>query len=176
MQAAFVHLHVHTEYSLVNGTVRVKPLVKQVAAAGMPAVAVTDQCNMFSMVKFYRAAMAAGVKPIVGVDLWVADNSSGSSPTRLVLLCKTHAGYLNLTRLVSRTYTAGQHHGIPVLERDWLDGHSSGLIALSGGVAGDIGQALLADKPSLASERLLHWQQLFPDSFYLELHRTGRAG
>ena len=85
MQAAFVHLHVHTEYSLVNGTVRIKPLVKRVAEDGMPAVAVTDQCNMFSMVKFYRAAMAAGVKPIVGVDLLVADNSNGLSPTRLVL-------------------------------------------------------------------------------------------
>ena len=176
MQAAFVHLHVHSEYSLVNGTVRVKPLVKRVAEAGMPAVAVTDQCNMFSMVKFYRAAMAAGVKPIVGVDLWVADNSGGSSPTRLVLLCKSRTGYLNLTRLVSRTYTEGQHHGIPVLEPDWLDGHSSGLIALSGGVAGDIGQALLANKISLAHELLQRWQQLFPDSFYLELQRSGRVG
>ena len=176
MQPAFVHLHVHTEYSLVNGTVRVKPLVKCVAEAGMPAVAVTDQCNLFSMVKFYRAAMAAGVKPIVGVDLWVADNSSGSSPTRLVLLCKSRVGYLNLTRLVSRTYTEGQHRGIPVLELDWLEGHSSGLIALSGGTAGDVGQALLANKIALAGELLQRWQQLFPDSFYLELQRTGRPG
>ncbi|MGB5177895.1 MAG: DNA polymerase III subunit alpha, partial [Gammaproteobacteria bacterium] len=176
MQPAFVHLHVHTEYSLVNGTVRVKPLVKSVAAAGMPAVAVTDQCNLFSMVKFYRAAMAAGVKPVVGVDLWVADNSSRSSPTRLVLLCKSRAGYLNLTRLVSRTYTQGQHRGIPVLELDWLEGHSSGLIALSGGTAGDIGQALLANKTALAGELLQRWQRLFPDSFYLELQRTGRPG
>ena len=176
MQPAFVHLHVHSEYSLVNGTVRVKPLVKRVAKAGMPAVAVTDQCNLFSMVKFYRAAMAAGVKPIVGVDLWVADNSSGSSPTRLVLLCKSRAGYLNLTRLVSRTYTEGQHRGLPVLELDWLEGHSSGLIALSGGTAGDIGQALLANKIALAGELLQRWQTLFPDSFYLELQRTGRPG
>ena len=176
MQPAFVHLRVHTEYSLVNGTVRVKPLVKCVAEADMPAVAVTDQCNLFSMVKFYRAAMAAGVKPIVGVDLWVADNGGGASPTRLVLLCKSHAGYLNLTRLVSRTYTEGQHRGIPVLEPGWLDGHSSGLIALSGGVAGDIGQALLADRSSLASELLERWQRLFPGSFYLELQRTGRPG
>ena len=175
MQPAFIHLHVHTEYSLVNGTVRVKPLVKCAAEAGMPAVAVTDQCNLFSMVKFYRAAMAAGVKPIVGVDLWVADNSSGSSPTRLVL-CKSRAGYLNLTRLVSRTYTEGQHRGIPVLELDWLEGHSSGLIALSGGTAGDVGQALLADKTALANELLQRWQRLFPDSFYLELQRTGRPG
>jgi len=85
MSPSFVHLHLHTEYSLVNGTVRVQPLVRQVAEAGMPAVAVTDQCNLFSMVKFYRAAMSAGVKPIVGVDLWVADGQGGS-PSRLVLL------------------------------------------------------------------------------------------
>jgi len=176
MQPAFVHLHVHTEYSLVNGTVRVKPLVKCVAAAGMPAVAVTDQCNMFSMVKFYRAAMAQGVKPIVGVDVWVADRTSSKPPARLVLLCKTNPGYLNLTRLVSRSYTEGQQRGIPVLERDWFEEHADGLIALSGGRSGDIGQALLANKHALAAERLDEWLQVFPDSFYLELQRTGRAG
>ena len=176
MRPAFVHLHVHTEYSLVNGTVRVKSLVKSVAEAGMPAVAVTDQCNMFSMVKFYRAAMAQGVKPIVGVDVWVAGRAGGKSPSRLVLLCKTGNGYLNLTRLVSRSYTEGQQRGIPVLERSWFEGHSEGLIALSGGRAGDIGQALLANKNALAAERLDEWQQIFPDSFYLELQRTGRAG
>ena len=176
MHPAFVHLHVHTEYSLVNGTVRVKPLVRCIAEAGMPAVAVTDQCNMFSMVKFYRAAMAQGVKPIIGVDIWVADRAGGKPPTRLVLLCKTNEGYLNLTRLVSRSYTEGQQRGIPVLERDWFEGHSDGLIALSGGRAGDVGQALLANKHALAAERLDEWQQVFPDSFYLELQRTGRAG
>jgi DNA polymerase-3 subunit alpha len=142
----------------------------------MPAVAVTDQCNMFSMVKFYRAAMAQGVKPIIGVDVWVADRAGGKPPTRLVLLCKSNKGYLNLTRLVSRSYTQGQQRGIPVLERDWFEGHSDGLIALSGGRAGDVGQALLANKHALAAERLDEWQQVFPDSFYLELQRTGRAG
>ena len=176
MRPAFVHLHVHTEYSLVNGTVRVKPLVRCVAEAGMPAVAVTDQCNMFSMVKFYRAAMAQGVKPIIGVDLWIADRTGGAAPSRLVLLCKTHSGYLNLTRLVSRSYIEGQQRGIPVLERDWFEGQSEGLIALSGGRAGDVGQALLANKHALAAERLDDWQRIFPDSFYLELQRTGRAG
>jgi DNA polymerase-3 subunit alpha len=176
MQPAFVHLHLHTEYSLLNGTIRIKPLVQSVAAAGMPAVAVTDQCNLFSMVKFYRAAMAAGVKPLVGVDLWVADPSENRQPTRLVLLSKNHAGYLNLTRLVSRTYTEGQHRGLPVLERSWLEGHTDGLIALSGGRAGDIGQALLANKAERAMRLLDAWQRLFPDSFYLELQRTGRPG
>ena len=176
MQPAFVHLHLHTEYSLLNGTIRIKPLVQSVAAAGMPAVAVTDQCNLFSMVKFYRAAMAAGVKPLIGVDLWVADQAVNRQPGRLVLLSKTHAGYLNLTRLVSRTYTEGQHRGLPVLERSWLDGHADGLIALSGGRAGDIGQSLVANKTDHAVRLLDEWRRLFPDSFYLELQRTGRPG
>ena len=176
MPASFVHLRVHTEYSLVNGTVRIKPLVKQVADAGMPAVAVTDQCNLFSMVKFYRAAMAHGVKPIIGVDVWIAEAGENVAPSKLVLLCKSRAGYLNLTRLVSRSYIEGQHRGMPTIEACWLDGHSDGLIALSGGMAGNIGRALLAGKPGLAAELLDEWQRLFPDSFYLELQRTGRSG
>ncbi|MDX1696709.1 MAG: DNA polymerase III subunit alpha [Thiohalobacterales bacterium] len=176
MEPAFVHLHVHTEYSLVNGTVRIKPLVSSVAAAGMPAVAVTEQCNMFSMVKFYRAAMAAGVKPLVGVDVWIADREDGNPPARLVLLCRDRGGYLNLTRLVSRAYIEGQRQGVPVLARDWLDGATDGLIALSGGRAGDVGQALLANKPELAASLLDEWRQRFPDAWYLELQRTGRPG
>jgi len=175
-QTTFVHLHVHTEYSLVNGIVRIKPLVRQVAAAGMPAIAVTDQSNLFSMVKFYRAAMAQGIKPIVGVDLWVSDPAVNKQPFRLVLLSKSHAGYLNLTRLVSRTYLEGQHRGLPVLERGWLAGNCDGLIALSGGRAGDIGQSLLAGKHDLAATSLAEWCRLFPGSFYLELQRTGRRG
>jgi DNA polymerase-3 subunit alpha len=176
MQTTFIHLHVHTEYSLVNGIARIKPLVREAAAAGMPAIAVTDQSNLFSMVKFYRAAMAQGIKPIVGVDLWVSDAAVNKQPFRLVLLSKSHAGYLNLTRLVSRTYLEGQHRGLPVLERGWLAGNCDGLIALSGGRAGDIGQSLLAGKHDLAANSLAEWRKLFPDSFYLELQRTGRRG
>jgi DNA polymerase-3 subunit alpha len=176
MSASFVHLHVHTEYSLVNGTVRIKPLVQQVAAAGMPAVAVTDQCNLFAMVKFYRAALDRGIKPIIGVDAWIAEPGENAAPTRLVLLCKSRNGYRNLTRLVSRSYTEGQQRGMPVLEPAWLEGNTAGLIALSGGMAGNIGRALLADRPELAAQQLDHWQRLFPGSFYLELQRTGRSG
>ena len=176
MQPTFVHLHVHTEYSLANGTVRIPQLVRLAADKAMPAVAVTDQGNLFSMVKFYRAAMKAGIKPVIGVDLWVTDTAGGGQPARMVLLCKQHAGYLNLTRLVSRTYTEGQQRGHPVLEKSWLDGSTGGLIALSGGRAGDIGRALLGGKTEQARTLLDDWQKLFPDSFYLELQRTGRPG
>ena len=175
MPSTFVHLHLHTEYSLANGTVRIPSLVRKTTDQGMPAVAVTDQGNLFAMVKFYRAAMGAGLKPILGVDLWVTEGASTGQPSRVVLLCKDRTGYLNLTQLVSRTYTEGQHAGMPMLEKSWLQGCTDGLIALSGGRAGDIGQAILANKPDRAQRLLDGWQQLFPDSFYLELQRTGRA-
>jgi DNA polymerase-3 subunit alpha len=174
MQPGFVHLHLHTEYSLVDSVVRIKPLVKAVAEAGMPAVAVTDQSSMFAMVKFYRAAMAAGVKPIIGVDMWVRNPDQPTRPWRLVLLCKDRKGYRNLTELVSRTYLEGQHQSIPMLDLDWLQGASGGLIALSGGREGDVGEALLAGNRELAEQRLQAWLRLFPDHFYLEVQRTGR--
>ncbi len=176
MPPAFVHLRVHTEYSLANGTVRIKPLVETAAGMMMPAIAVTDQSNLFSMVKFYRAAMKAGVKPVIGVDLWVTEGSGSGQPTRLVLLCRHHEGFLGLTRLVSRTYTEGQQRGLPLLDKSWLEGNTQGLIALSGGRTGDIGQALLAGKTAQARTLLDDWCRLFPDSFYLELQRTGRQG
>lgn len=98
MTTPFVHLRLHTEYSLVDGLVRIKSLVKQVAAAGMPAVAVTDMSNLFALIKFYKAALGAGIKPIIGVEVWVR---RGDEPTRLVLLCQDLIGYRHLTRLVS---------------------------------------------------------------------------
>ncbi len=176
MGASFVHLHLHTEYSLVDGLVRIKPLVERAAEMGMPAVAVTDQSNLFGMVKFYRAAMAAGVKPIIGVDLWVYNEAEPAHPARLVLLCQNNEGYRNLTRLVSRTYLEGQQRGIPMLRKEWLKGESGGLIALSGGRAGDVGRALLGGHREQAQRQLRFWQELFPDSYYLELQRTGREG
>jgi len=174
MPPSFVHLHLHTEYSLVDGIVRIKPLMRAVAEAGMPAVALTDQSNLFAMVKFYKAAMAAGVKPIVGVDLWLHNEHEPNHPSRLVLLCQDYEGYRNLTRLVSRSYIEGQHLGVPTLDKAWLEGASEGLIALSGGRQGDVGQALLANNKELAETLLADWQRLFPDRFYLELQRTGR--
>ena len=174
MSPSFVHLHLHTDYSLVDGCIRVKALAKSVAAAGMPAVAVTDQSNLFAMVKFYRAAIAAGVKPIIGVDLWVQNPDDVNQPTKLILLCQNHEGYLNLTRLISRSYIEGQHNGIPMIQQAWLQGENDGLIALSGGRNGDIGQALLADNGIAAKQLLNEWTALFGDRFYIELQRTGR--
>ncbi|WP_126455535.1 DNA polymerase III subunit alpha [Sulfuriflexus mobilis] len=174
MSGGFVHLHLHTEFSIVDGLVRIKPLMKALAAAGMPAVALTDQSNLFAMVKFYRAALAAGIKPIIGVELQISPDDERNPPTRLILLCQDREGYLNLNRLITRSYTEGQHRGIPMIERDWLHGATDGLIALSGGRAGDIGQALIAGDKQQAGTLLDDWSGLFPDRFYLELVRTGR--
>jgi DNA polymerase III subunit alpha len=176
MTAGFVHLHLHTEFSLVDGLVRVGPLVEAVRAAGMPAVAVTDQGNLFGMVKFYKAALKAGIKPIVGVDAWVSAPQSGEAPSRLLLLAQDEDGYRNLTRLVSKSYQEGQQDGFPVLDRRWFEGASRGLIALSGGREGEVGRALMGSQPASADALCDYWEGLFPGRFYLEISRCGREG
>lgn len=172
MKPGFVHLHLHTEYSLTDGIVRVKSLPQAVAKVGGSAVAITDQGNLFAMVKFYRAAIAAGVKPIIGADVWISGDDKQAS--RLVLLCQNQTGYRNLTVLISRSYLEGQNTGVPIIKKSWLAQASSGLIALSGGCQGDIGLALLSKHKDLAEELLQEWLQFFPDRFYLELQRTER--
>ena len=174
MSASFVHLRVHSEFSLVDGLVRIKPLVKAVSDAGMPAVAVTDQSNMTSLVKFYTAAQRAGVKPICGADIWLASAEEDGPLTRMTLLVMTPKGYRNLTELISRGFTEGQHNGLVILQRDWVKQSAEGLIALSGAREGEIGLALLAGEDAKADQLLAEWQDCFTDRFYLELHRTQR--
>jgi DNA polymerase-3 subunit alpha len=174
MNPSFVHLRVHSEYSLVDGLVRVKPLVAKAAEMGMPALALTDQSNLFALVRFYQAALGAGIKPIAGVDAWLRNPDDINAPFRLVLLVQDDSGYRNLTRLVSRSYREGQHLGRPMLEREWLTDSANGLIALSGARQGDIGRALLAGHREQAERLLDGWLALFGDRFYLELNRTGR--
>ncbi|MGC1954620.1 MAG: DNA polymerase III subunit alpha [Gammaproteobacteria bacterium] len=172
----FVHLYVHTEYSIVDGILTIPALVEAVSRGNMPAVAVTDQGNLFSMVKFYRAAMAAGVKPIIGLDAWVQEEPEEREPARVVLLCQDATGYRHLLQLVSRSYTEGQTRGAPVIQRAWLERASAGLIALSGGMAGDVGRALLNSQQEQARRLLGWWLEYFPDRYYLQLQRTGRQG
>lgn len=174
MPKQFVHLHLHTDYSLIDGLVRVKPLVKAVADAGMPAVAITDQHNLFAAVKLFNAAMQAGVKPILGADLRLKDPNDAKNSTRFVLLCMNLEGFHNLSRLLSKAYMEGQHLGVPMVEADWLHGQSGGLICLSGGREGVLGKALLNHQKEEVEQQLSFWQTLFPNRFYLELIRTGR--
>ncbi len=174
MQQRFVHLRVHTEFSLVDGLVRVKPLMKVLPSRGMCAVAVTDYCNLFAAVKYYKSAVDAGIKPIIGSDLPCHDPEQPDRVSSMLLLCLNSEGYKNLTCLVSKAYQEGQYQGQPRVQNQWIQEYSAGLIALSGGKFGDIGQALLANDDALAKSRALHWQTLFPNRFYLEIQRTGR--
>ena len=173
MPTSFVHLSVHSEFSLVDSTVRIKPLVKSVAE-NMPALAVTDRGNLFSLVKFYRAALGAGVKPVAGVDILISAVDPEDPPTRAVLLVQNDAGYRNLTRLVSRSYQEGQQDAGPVVDRAWLAAATDGLMLLSGSIEGDVGRLLQRGKADEARAAARHWQALFGDRYYLELTRTGR--
>ena len=176
-RVSFVHLHVHTEYSLVDSTVRIPALMRKCAEQHMPAIALTDQNNVFGLVKFYRKAMAAGIKPIIGADLRVYNADDASRPYTLVLLVQDAAGYRNLSELITRAYIEGQHRGEPMVRREWLNADScAGLIALSGGLHGDIGHALHANHRDVALKLLDGWLEVFPGRFYLELMRTGRSG
>ncbi|HEV2111263.1 MAG TPA: DNA polymerase III subunit alpha [Gammaproteobacteria bacterium] len=173
MNPGFVHLRLHTEYSLGDSVIRVAELMQAAAATGMPALALTDQGNLFALIKFYKEAQAAGIKPLVGADLRVRDGDNGETAL-ITLLCCDHRGYLNLSSLITKSYLEGQARGQPLLEREWFTGHSGGLIALSGGREGDVGRALLAGREAEAHARLASWRVLFPERYYLELQRTGR--
>jgi DNA polymerase-3 subunit alpha len=173
----FVHLHLHTEYSIIDSTVRIPALMRQCNDMGMPAVALTDHGNLFGMVKFYQQALKVGLKPIIGVDLKLADHDNIDRPTTLVLLCRDQQGYQNLTNLVTKTFLEGQYRGIPMVKRDWLTRKScEGLIALSGAIHGDVGRALVSNHYDVADKRLASWLDVFGDRFYLELVRSGRGG
>ena len=175
MTAPFVHLRLHSEYSLVDGLIRIKPLAAKVAELGMPAVALTDFNNFFGLVKFYKACQANGVKPILGADMLVLNENGEGNATQLVLLVADQTGYQNLTKLLSKAYQEGQRQGVPTIKRSWLTASSDGLIALSGGRNGDIGVALISGRRAEAEQLLLDYMQLFSNRFYLELQRTGRA-
>ncbi len=183
---SFVHLRLHTEYSLVDGLVRIETpagsrggrtqaLCARAAELGLPACAVTDRDNLFAMVKFYKSAEAVGLKPIIGADVFVEPLIDNDAPEPLTLLVQDETGYRNLTRLISRGFLEGQGRGQPLLKRDWLTQGSSGLIALSGR-DGDVARALANGNVDLARASLAQWLKLFGDRFYLEISRCGRAG
>ena len=172
----FVHLRLHSEYSVVDSLIRIEDLAAKVAELGMPAVALTDHTNFYALIKFYTAAVAAGIKPVCGCDLFLVEDENPEDISLLVLLVKDQTGYSNLIELISRAYREGQHRGNVAIRRSWLQGKTAGLIALSGAARGDVGRALLGDDLTHARAALAFWQELFPDRFYLELQRTGRPG
>lgn len=170
----FVHLRVHSDYSMIDGLAKIGPLVKRAAALGMPALAVTDFTNLCGLVKFYGSAHGAGIKPIIGADFCVQSDMLGDELAQLTVLAKNNQGYQNLTLLISEAYQRGYGPAGPTIDRDWLIKHREGLILLSGGRMGDVGKFLVRGNQSLVDQCLDFYQEYFPDSYYLELIRTGR--
>ncbi len=171
---SFVHLRCHSEYSVVDGTVRIDDYVKHALKDEMPALALTDLSNLFGAIKFYKAARGKGIKPLLGCDLWLENEVNRDQPYRILLLCQNHAGYLRLCEIISQAYLHNQYRGRVEIKRQWLrEGGADGLIALSGAMAGDIGQALLQDNIKLAKQLAADWLVVFPNRFYIELQRCG---
>jgi DNA polymerase-3 subunit alpha len=177
----FVHLRVHSEYSVSDSIVRIDALVAAAAKDGQGALALTDSANVFGWVKFYRAARAKGIKPILGVDAWVSNDADRDRPHRLLLLARDRTGYLNLCALLSRAWLENEWRGRGEMRREWFDGLATGeaghhgLIALSGAQAGDVGQALAAGSLEAAEALARDWARRFPDAYYVELQRSGHA-
>ena len=175
MQPKFVHLRLHSEYSIVDGIVRIDDAVAAAAADEMPALALTDLSNLFGMVKFYQAARSHGLKPLIGCDVWLTNEADRDKPHRALFLCASRAGYLRLCDWLTRAYRGNQHRGRAEIHKDWLrESGTEGVIALSGALLGDIGHALAADNAAQAKKHAEFWSQTFPGRFYIELQRSGQ--
>ncbi len=170
----FIHLRVHSDFSMVDGINKVPPIVKRVAELGMPAMALTDFTNLCGLVKFYGTAHGSGVKPIIGADFKMQSDEFGDELTQLTVLAADNDGYKNLTLLISKAYLRGHIQHQPVIDKAWLAELSQGLIILSGAKNGDVGKALLKGNRNLVESCVEFYKQHFPDRYYLELVRTGR--
>ncbi|MDP2030863.1 MAG: DNA polymerase III subunit alpha [Thiobacillus sp.] len=170
----FIHLRLHTEYSVVDGLVRIDGAVKRARDIAMPALGLSDLSNTFGWVKFYRAARGAGIKPIFGCDVWISNAADRNRPSRLLLLVQHREGYRRLCELLSRAYQHNIHRGRAEIDPAWLAEGSDGLLALSGGDGGNVAQAILDDKPDAARAAAEAWAALFPGRYYLELQRFGQ--
>jgi DNA polymerase-3 subunit alpha len=173
----FVHLRLHTEFSVVDGTNRIDEVVKAAAADRQPALAITDLNNLFGAVKFYKEARGKGVKPVLGTEVFLEGlGAEASALTRIVLLVQNMEGYLHLSELLARAWTqnVGRGQAQAVCKLAWLEELQGGLIALSGAQAGPLGAPLLQGQAERAAEIALQLAGLFPHRFYIELQRAGR--
>ncbi|WP_193165910.1 DNA polymerase III subunit alpha [Microbulbifer hainanensis] len=175
MTQSFVHLRVHSEFSLIDGLVRIKPLVARAAELEMPALALTDQTNYYGQIKFYKACLGAGIKPLTGTDFWLSEGGE-DNPTLISLFAMNADGYRNITELISRAWMEGQYHGHAYIRREWVQEYADGVLMLSGAKYGDVGRALIAGRRAQAQELASEWARIFPGRYYLELQRTGRPG
>ena len=171
-QTSFVHLRLHSEYSVTDGIVRLEEAVAAAVADRMPALALTDLSNLFGAIKFYKEARSRGVKPVLGCDVWIENESDRDKPARLLLLCQSRTGYGNLCELLTRAYRTNQYRGRAECKREWMTAKAAeGLIALSGAHHGDVGLALIAGNSKQALKLARWWAKSFPQRYYVELQR-----
>jgi DNA polymerase III subunit alpha len=176
MAAMFVHLRLHTEFSVVDGTNRVDDIVKSAAADGQPALAITDLSNLFATIKFYKEGRKRGVKPLIGAEIWLEGlGKDASALSRIVLLVQNKQGYLNLSEMLARAWTQNAGKAQASVKLDWLKELNEGLLALSGAQAGPVGQALVQGDDARALDAALQLGGIFTHRFYLELQRAGRV-
>ena len=172
----FVHLRLHSEFSVVDGTNRIDDAVQVAADDKQPALALTDLNNLFGTIKFYKQARSIGVKPLLGAEIYLESLTQDVNHlSKMILLVQSQQGYLNLCELLSRGWTQNVHKAVGVIKLAWLQELSQGLIALSGAQSGPLGQALVQGDLSRASELALQIAGIFPHRFYIELQRAGRA-
>jgi DNA polymerase-3 subunit alpha len=169
----FIHLRLHSEYSIADGIVRINEAVSAAKSDAMPALALTDLSNVFGLVKFYKETRGKGIKPIVGCDVFVTNTEKRDQPFRLLLLCQSNTGYLRLCELLTRAYLDNQDRGRPEIRKEWLKEKSDGLIALSGAHLGEVGMTLLNGNAAIAKRLAQEWAGIFPGRFYMEVQRTG---
>ncbi|MFM6978643.1 MAG: DNA polymerase III subunit alpha, partial [Methylophilaceae bacterium] len=171
--AHFVHLRCHTEYSIVDGMVRVDDYVEAAAKDAMPALAISDLSNLFGAVKFYKSSRSAGIKPLIACDVWLENEQNRDQPHRALLICQNQTGYLRLCELLSLAFTQNQQRDRAELKPSWLLENNDGLLMLSGAMLGDVGQALLMNNGAQAEQYARRWLDGFGDRYYLELQRYG---
>ena len=172
----FVHLRLHSEFSITDGIVRLDDAVKRAVKDNMPAIGVSDLMNLFGMVKFYKACRGKGIKPIVSADIWLENEEDRDKPYRMMLTVKNREGYRRLCELLTRAYVGNQYRGRVEIKREWLEeGDNSNLLCLSGAHLGDVGMALAIGQRDEALRRAQYWESLFPGSYYLELQRLDNS-
>jgi DNA polymerase III subunit alpha len=174
---AFVHLRVHTEFSIEDGITRINELITAASADGQVALGISDLSNLFGMVKHYKGCRTSGIKPVSGVDVWVTNDQDRDKPSRILLIVRHREGYRQLCELLSRSYLENQYRGRAEIRKEWLTAEATnGLICLSGAMLGDIGMALSAGNLPLARTLAEDWGKRFPDAFYVEIQRAGHPG
>ena len=174
MSNSFIHLHLHSEYSISDSLIRIEELIDHVSKNKSPAVAITDNNNIFSLIKFYKTAIRKGVKPIIGIEINLEDKLDTEDFSKIVLLCKNLKGFQNLSSLITESYINLNEGEVFKVSRENLAQKSEGLIALSGGIHGDLAKAIKLERNDLIEDSINYWRKNFPKSFYIEITRTGR--